>query len=322
MPVNPLLLRYLVKRISLFPVIIFSVITINFLLIHAAPGGPFQILLSDPTFSKAELLNLEAQYGLNKPLYEQYLVYIYQVLSGNFGISYFYGIPVTAVILDYLPNTLMLASMSLLLSSVVGVILGVLSAMKGKLIDKTINVAAIASYTTPVFWQGLMMILIFSVYLRLLPSTGIYLSTSGFDPIQFLRHIIMPVISLSLLLFPPIYFFTRSSVLEVNGRDFIKALRAKGLKEQIIFLKHSLRNALLPVVTLIGLQGTILFGGATIVEIVFTWPGIGLLTYTAILNKDYPVLLGALFFYGLLVASLNLIVDIVYVKIDPRIVYR
>ena len=319
---NPLLLRYLVKRISLFPVIIFSVITINFILIHAAPGGPFQILLSDPTFTKQELLNLEAQYGLNKPLYQQYLTYIYQVFSGNFGISYFYGIPVTAVILDYLPNTLLLAGISLLLSSVVGIALGVLSAMRGKLLDKTINVAAIASYTTPVFWQGLMMILIFSVYLKILPSTGIYLSTSGFDPIQFLRHIIMPVISLSLLLFPPIYFFTRSSVLEVNNKDFIKALRAKGLRERVIFMKHSFRNALLPVVTLIGLQGTILFGGATIVEIVFTWPGIGLLTYTAILNKDYPVLLGTLFFYGLLVASLNLIVDLVYVKIDPRIVYR
>ncbi len=322
MSANPQLVRYLLKRIALFPVIIFSVITINFILIHAAPGGPFQILLSDPTFTKSELLNLENRYGLNKPLYQQYLIYIYQVFNGNFGLSYFYGVPVTSVILDYLPNTLLLAGFSLMLSSAVGVTLGVLSAMRGKVFDKTINVAAIASYTTPVFWQGLMMILIFSVYLKLLPSTGVYLSTSGFDPLQFLRHIIMPVISLSLLLFPPIYFFTRSSVLEVNGMDFIKALRAKGMKERTIFMKHSVRNALLPVITLIGLQSTILFGGATIVEIVFTWPGIGLLTYTAILNKDYPVLLGTLFFYGLLVASLNLIVDLIYVKIDPRIVYR
>lgn len=319
---NALLKKYLLVRIVLFPIILFSVITINFILIHSAPGGPFQVLLSDPTFTKQEVQQLQAQYGLNKPLYQQYAIYIMQIFTGHFGISYFYGVPVTQVIFDYLPNTLVLAGLSLLVSSVVGVLLGILAAMRGRFIDKTLNVAAIGAYTTPVFWQGLMMLLIFSVYLHALPSTGVYISVSGFDPLEYARHILMPVISLSLLLFPPVYFFTRSSLLEVMGRDFIKALRGKGLGEHIVFMKHALRNALLPVITLIGLQSAILFGGATIVEIVFTWPGIGLLTYTAILNKDYPVMLGSIFFYGLLVASLNLAVDLIYVRVDPRIVLK
>lgn len=319
---NALLKKYLLMRIILFPIIVFSVVTINFVLIHSAPGGPFQILLSDPTFSKQEVLQLEAQYGLNRPLYQQYAIYIYQVFHGNLGISYFYGVPVLQVIGDYLPNTLVLAGLSLLLASVVGILLGVMAAMSGRYVDKSLNVAAIGAYTTPVFWQGLMMLLIFSVYLHALPSTGVYIPVSGFNLLDYGSHILLPVISLSLLLFPPVYFFTRSSLLEVMGRDFIKALRGKGLGEHIVFMRHALRNALLPVITLIGLQSAILFGGATIVEIVFTWPGIGLLTYTAILNKDYPVMLGSIFFYGILVASLNLAVDLIYVRIDPRIVLK
>ncbi|MGC8686812.1 MAG: ABC transporter permease [Thermoplasmata archaeon] len=321
------ILKYALKRVALVPIVILAVITINFLLIHLAPGGPFQILLSDPSFSPQEVLILERQYGLDKPLYMQYLIYIYNVIQGNFGISYFYSIPVITVILYYLPNTLVLAGLSLLFSSIFGILLGIIAAMnytksKKKVLDKSLNILSMVFYTTPSFWQGIMLILIFAVYLKLLPSTGTYVSVSGFSIIDYLSHLILPVISLSLLLVPPIYFFTRANLIDINRMDFIKAVRSKGIRERIIFVRHELRNALLPVITLIGLHGTILFGGATIIEIVFSWPGIGLLTYNAILNKDYPVLLGTLFFYALLVSLLNLIVDLIYLKVDPRIVLR
>lgn len=315
------MLRYIIKRVALFPVIVLCVLTINFILIHLAPGGPFQILLSNPTFTVREVQTLEAQYGLNKPLYQQYLTYIYQVvLQGNFGDSYFYDIPVIQVIEDYLPNTLVLASFSIVLSTAAGIFLGVISARRGKFVDKFLSLVSIISYATPVFWVGVLLILIFSVYLKILPSTGVFVSSGGFNFIDFLKHIAMPTFSLSLLLFPPIYFFTRSSVIEVMKTEFVKALYSKGLKESVVFWRHGLRNALLPILTLIGLNATFLFGGATIVEIVFSWPGIGLMTYNAILNKDYPVLLASVFFFSLLVAGLNLIVDILYTIVDPRIV--
>lgn len=312
-------LFYIVKRIILFPIILLIVVSINFFLIHLAPGGPFAILLSNPAFTPQEVANLEAEYGLNKPISEQYFVYIYQVMTGHLGISYFYGIPVTQVFFQSLPNTLVLAGFSLVLASTVGILLGIVAAMHKGITDKALNVASITSYTTPVFWQGIMMILIFSVYLKLFPSTGIYFSFNGFNILKYLWHIVLPVISLSLLLFPPIFFFTRSNLLAIMQKDFIKALYAKGLKSRLIFMKHALKNSLLPVITLIGLQSTILFGGATVVEIVFTWPGIGLLTYTAILNKDYPLMLGSIFFFGLLVSAANLVVDLLYLAIDPRI---
>lgn len=316
---NKAIVLYVVKRAILFPVIIFAVVTINFFLIHLAPGGPFAILLSNPAFTPQEIAHLKAQYGLTKPLSEQYLIYIVQAMTGHLGISYFYGVPVAQVFFDYLPNTLVLAGLSLVLSSVVGIVLGTFAAMNKKKADVALNVAAITSYTTPVFWQGIMLILIFSVYLRLVPSTGIYFHIGGFNLFTYLSHIILPVISLSLLLFPPIFFFTRSNIMAIMRKDFIKALQSKGIRSRVVFTRHALKNALLPVITLIGLQATILFGGATIVEIVFTWPGIGLLTYTAILNKDYPLMLGSIYFFGLLVAASNLIVDLTYLAIDPRI---
>jgi len=319
MHVNIGMAKYIAKRLALLPLTIFSVITIDFVLIHLAPGGPFQILLSDPSFSPQEVATLQAEYGLNKPLLIQYFTYINQVLHGNFGISYFYGVPVIRVIMDYLPNTLVLAGLSILVSSVIGILFGILSTSLRGLIDRALNTLAILSYTLPVFWFGILLILVFSVSLRLLPSTGVYVSNAGFNLAQYLKHIIMPTLSLSLLLYPPVYFFTRSSMLEVTQANFVRALYGKGLSEGVVFRKHVLRNALLPVITVIGLHGAVLFGGATIVEIVFTWPGMGLLTYTAILNKDYPILLASVFFYSLLVAVLNLIVDIVYVFIDPRI---
>jgi peptide/nickel transport system permease protein len=288
-----------------------------------APGGPFQILLSNPTFTQKEVQTLEAQYGLNKPLYDQYFTYIYQIVfRGNFGDSYFYDIPVIQVIKDYLPNTLVLASFSILLSTAVGIILGVISARRGRYTDRFLSLVSIVSYATPVFWVGVLLILIFSVYLKVLPPTGIFVSPTGFSLINFLKHIAMPTFSLSLLLFPPIYFFTRSSVIEVMKTEFVKALYSKGLKESIVFWRHGLRNALLPIITLVGLNGTFLFGGATIVEIVFSWPGIGLMTYDAILNKDYPVLLASVFFFSVLVAGLNLLIDILYTFVDPRITLK
>jgi peptide/nickel transport system permease protein len=322
-----ILLKYILKRIALVPIVILGVITINFLLIHLAPGGPFQILLSDPSFSQEDVMILERQYGLDKPLYQQYFIYILNVLQGNFGISYFYSIPVLTVILYYLPNTLVLVSLSVLFSSIFGILLGIIAAMnyvksKKKILDKILNYLSMVFYTTPSFWQGIMLILIFAIYLKLLPSTGTYASVSGFNIMEYLSHLILPVVSLSLLLFPPIYFFTRSNLIEINKMEFIRALRAKGIKERTIFVRHELRNSLLPVITLIGLHGALLFGGATIIEIVFSWPGIGLLTYNAILNKDYPLLLGNLFFYALLVSLLNLVVDLIYLKIDPRIILR
>ncbi|MEM3191871.1 MAG: ABC transporter permease [Candidatus Parvarchaeota archaeon] len=312
-------LIYIGKRIILFPIIIFVVVSINFILIHLAPGGPFAILLSNPAFTPQEVANLEKEYGLNKPLVEQYFIYIYQVMTGNLGISYFYGISVTKIFFEYLPNTLVLASFSLILSSTVGIVLGIFAAMRKGITDKAFNVVSITSYTTPVFWQGIMMILIFSVYLRWFPSTGNYITVGSFNLLEYLWHLVLPVVSLSLLLYPPIFFFTRSNLLAIMQKDFIKALYAKGLRERLIFTRHALKNSLLPVVTLIGLHSTILFGGAAVVEIVFSWPGIGLLTYTAILNKDYPLMLGSIFFYGLLVAGVNLIVDLAYLAIDPRI---
>ncbi|PSO05118.1 hypothetical protein B9Q12_01140 [Candidatus Marsarchaeota G2 archaeon ECH_B_SAG-G06] len=262
MHLNRGIAKYIAKRLALLPLTIFSVITIDFVLIHLAPGGPFQILLSDPSFSPQEVATLQEEYGLNKPLLIQYFTYIYQVLHGNFGISYFYGVPVIRVIMDYLPNTLVLAGFSILVSSAIGILFGILSTSLGGLIDRALNTLAILSYTLPVFWFGILLIL--------LPSTGVYVSNTGFNLAQYLKHIIMPTLSLSLLLYPPVYFFTRSSMLEVAQANFVRALYGKGLSEGVVFRKHVLRNALLPVITVIGLHGAVLFGGATIVEIVFT----------------------------------------------------
>lgn len=305
--------------------LLLAVVILNFILIHSAPGDPAEVIAGEMGGVTQELLDdIRHQYGLDKPLYQQVTIYVAKIAAGNLGYSFYFNEPVTKLIAQRLPATILLVVAALFLAVIVGVFLGVISAQKPKgLFNSFVTIFALIGYAAPVFWTGIMLILAFAFYLPIFPINGMYDVAdpkTGFAYVfDVLRHLVLPATSLAILNAAQYSRLSRASMIDTLNADFIRTARAKGLSEKVVVFKHALRNALLPVVTMVGLQFGHLFAGAVLVETVFGWPGLGRLVFESILRRDYPTLLGILFFSALLVMSANIATDFVYRLIDPRI---
>lgn len=299
--------------------------TVNFMLVHSAPGDPVSIMAgeagaSDPQF----VAQLRQQFGLDQPLPTQLANYLGHVLRLDLGYSYRQQQPVVDLILDRLPATLLLTGTAFVLSLVLGVGLGALASRHaGKAIDSVITVVALVFYATPLYWLAMMAVLVFTVQLDWLPAFGFF--TVGADlhgmakVLDIAQHLLLPALTLALFYMAVYARMTRASMLEVAQMDFVKTARAKGVHPSRIQRKHILRNALLPVVTLAGIQAGGMIGGAVLTETVFAWPGIGRLMFDALMQRDYNLLLGCFLFTAAMAVLFNLITDFVYTVVDPRI---
>lgn len=311
-----------------FVAVVLVIATFNFILVHAAPGDPAQVIAGQSGASDEKLLlQLRAEYGLDKPYPVQLATYLGRVLTLDLGYSYRQQRTVSSLILDRLPATLLLTATAFMLALFSGIVLGTLAGVRaGKWSDTLLTILSLLLYATPVFWLGLMLVLLFSVQLDWLPAFGY--ATIGVPQTALQRmvdigtHMVLPVISLAAVYLAIYTRLMRSSVLDVTHQDFIKTAKAKGLKQGAIIIRHILRNAMLPIVTVAGMQAGALVGGAVVIETVFAWPGLGRLIYDALLQRDYPVLLGVFLVMSVIVIALNLLTDAIYRMIDPRVSVR
>jgi len=318
-------LEFFARRVVKAAFVVVGVVVLNFLLIHLAPGDPATVMAGesgagDPIF----LAQLRHQFGLDRPLHVQLWLYLKGVFTLNMGISYRNNLPVAELILDRLPATLLLSASAFVFSLVLGVTLGALAAARrGKLADSLIMAGALLFYATPLFWVSLMAMLVFSIQLDWLPPFGMESIGAGHTGLarawDIAQHMVLPVATLGLF-FTAIYTrLTRATMLEVASLDFVKTAKAKGVPPGQIQRRHILRNAMLPVFTFAGIQTGQILGGAVLTETVFAWPGIGRLMFDALLQRDYPVLLGAFLVTSVMVVLVNLLTDVLYRLVDPRI---
>lgn len=300
---------YILKRILTSFVLLIFISAIIFLLLELAPGDPASLLLGHDATEEG-ISKLRAEYGLERPAYERYLNFIIEMFRGNFGRSYETQRPVVEELRNAFPATLELSIASLLIAVLIGVPAGITSAVRQySIVDKTIRFFILIAVSLPTFWLGLMLIFLFSVTLKWLPSFG----RGGW------QNLVLPAFSLSCYSIAIIVRMTRSSMLEVLRNEYITTARAKGIPEFFIIYKHALRNALIPVVTIVGLQFGTLLGGAVLTETVFAWPGIGRLLIQAIFSRDYPIIRVGVLLVSACFVLINLLVDILYIYIDPTV---
>jgi peptide/nickel transport system permease protein len=322
--------RFLVRRLLQSIPVFFGITLLSFALIHAVPGGPTARLELDKDIKPEDVARIKANMGLDRPVWIQYLIWVgvwpnsqgqvSGLLQGDLGISYIDQTSVSKSIMDRLPNTLLLSVTSLLISFGLALPVGVWSAMKQySLFDNVSTVLSTAGVSIPAFWFGLIGILIFSVKLRWLPSGGMYTLGKEKTLGDLLKHLIMPATILSILSVAGWNRYVRASMLEVIRQDYVRTARAKGLREGWVIVRHVLRNALIPVATLMGLSLPGLVGGSLITETIFGWPGMGRLAYHAATKRDYPIIMGALVMGTVLVIVGNLLADVAYTFLDPRI---
>jgi ABC-type dipeptide/oligopeptide/nickel transport system permease component len=331
------MLRYLLGRIAATIPVIVLISLLVFLLIHAAPGDPADLLLSDEA-SPADIADARRRWGLDQPIYIQYLRFLANVASGDLGMSFRYSDPVLGLIGERLPATIELAIVSMLIATVIGIPLGVWAGAKpNSWADNLGSMFGFFGISMPSFWLGIMLILIISGYFKWLPSSGrsTYGVAQGFETGFYIIHsvftgnvkaawdgikyIIMPAIALGTGMMGLVMRVTRSSVLEIMSEDYVRTARAKGLAENTVLWRHGLRNALVPVITVVGLELGTLLSGSIIVETVFAWPGSGSLLIAAIQSRDYPLITGTVLTYTIAFVVINFAIDILYALIDPRI---
>ena len=305
--------------------ILITIVVLNFLLVHAAPGDPAMVMAGEAGAADEQFVaQLRAQFGLDRPLTEQLATYVGKVVQGDLGYSYRQQRPVWDILWERLPATLLLTLTAFLLSLALGVLLGAFAAVQvGRWSDSAITVLALLAYATPIYWTGLMLSLLFAVELGWLPAFGYETIGAGYTGIDHAldvaRHMVLPVVTLALFYMAAYARLTRASMLEVRGQDFVKTARAKGLGPLRIETRHVLRNAILPVITVAGIQAGQLVGGSILIETVFAWPGIGRLAFEAVLQRDYQVLLGIFLVTSVMVILFNILTDLLYGLIDPRI---
>jgi len=321
--------RYIFRRVpQLVPLIIFAIV-LNFTLMHLAPGSPLDYLIGGGEVVPQEYIDkLNRDFGLDKPLHEQLIIYISNVFRGNFGNSYRYRAPVIQIIAQRIPNTLLLMTTSIVFAFILGVFLGISSSKKPySFIDNIASSISILGYSIPTFWLGMLLIIVFAVNLRWLPSLG--MSTMGMigltgwaAVIDTVRHLILPTITLGTAYLALYTRLTRASMLEELRKDYIITAWGKGLDDRTVYYKHAFRNAMLPIITVFGLNLGLMLTGATLTETVFSWPGLGRLVYESITTRDYPILMGIFIIVSITVVLANFIVDILYAVLDPRVRYK
>ena len=309
---------YVVNRMLQSIVLIVFVSMLTFVLIHAAPGGPAVLLAPDMT--KEQIEQARRALGLDDPVPVQYARWAGLVARGNLGTSFSQGLPVTELLIRRLPETLELVLTGLLLATIVGVGIGIVSARRQySWIDKLSTGFCFFGMSVPVFWLGLMLIIFCSIHLKILPSAGSY--TLGAPPSLWdrLAHLLMPAVVLATANLAPIARYTRSSVLEVLHADYLRTARAKGVAERVVMSRHALRNALIPIVTVVALMVPRLVSGVAITESVFAWPGMGSLAVDSAVQRDFPVVMGITLMVSVLVVLTNFLTDLSYLLLDPRV---
>jgi len=305
-------LRTIGQRLVVAITVLWGVATLVFVILRLLPGDPAALMLSEAGASAEEIAQLRADLGLDKPLIVQYGQYLMDLAHGDLGTSLYAHRPVVTIIAEQLPSTIGLALAAMLIATVLGAALGIVAAVKaGTWIDSAATTLSVTGVSVPIFWSGLLLIWLFSLRLGWLPATG----QGGLD------HLILPALALGLASSAAIARLVRASLLEVLDQDFVRTARAKGLREGMILFRHALKNALIPVVTIIGLQFGFLLGGTVVTETVFSRQGIGRLLVNSILWKDLPVVQGVVLLAGLVYTVVNIAVDVTYAFLDPRIRY-
>ncbi|WP_369052027.1 ABC transporter permease [Kineococcus terrestris] len=305
------------RRVLQAVVVLLGVSVVVFALVHLVPGDPVRLALGT-RFDQATYEALRERAGLDQPLLVQYAQWVSSAVTGDLGVSFRSGEPVTLLILERLPATLSLAFASILVALLIAVPLGTASALRPRsLVDGVSTVFSQIGISVPEFWMGIMLILVFAGALGWFPPAG-YVAF-GDDPLGWARSLVLPAVTTGLVSGSVLTRFTRSSVLEALGAEHVRTARAKGLPARAVFRWHVLRNALLPLVTVTGVQMAYLLSGVVVVEIVFAWPGLGQLALQSVQARDYPVLQGAVLLFALVFLVVNLVVDLLYTKLDPRI---
>jgi peptide/nickel transport system permease protein len=324
--------------LQIIPVLL-GVSIVVFFMVRAIPGDPAQIMLGQQA-TQEQVQQVRESMGLDKPIFVQYGLFLKDAIRGDLGDSIVTGRPVTTELLTRLPATLELTAFAMLIAILVGIPVGVISAVRQySLLDKSTSVLALTGISMPIFWLAMILVVIFGVNLELLPFPGRLDPTTGITAItglvlvdslltlnfagfwDGLLHLIMPALALATIPMAVIMRMTRSSMLEVMNEDYVRTARAKGVVPWRVVFKHALRNAMLPTITVIGLQTGLLMGGAIITETIFSWPGIGLYTYNSISSRDYASIQGVVLYAALLFVLVNLLVDILYAILDPRVRY-
>ena len=313
--------RYLIRRLAQGAVVLFVVSAVVFAIVHAAPGGP--ALLNNPDVDPKMAKEMEKQLGLDDPIPVQYARWLGNAVRGNLGRSYQHSLGTAELLWARIPNTLLLSGTALLLAVVLAVPLGMISAVyRYSALDYAATVTAFVGVSIPVFWLAILLIIVFSVTLGWLPSSGMLTVGLPFSMRDRLLHLLMPSIVLATFPLAQLTRYVRSSMVDALSQDYVRTARAKGLPECSVLGRHALRNALIPMVTVLGVLTPRLLGGAVVTETIFAWPGLGRLAVEAAVTRDYPVILGATLLVSALVVLSNLITDVLYVVIDPRIALR
>lgn len=318
--------RFIVRRIISGILTVLVVFTLNFALVKSAPGDPITSLMGKETDDPVLREALMEKWGLDQPIPVQYFNYLKNALTGDLGTSIIYNRPVNDMIGERMMATILLGLTALIISFVLGTLLGIFCARRdGSILDNTLSTISYATDAMPSFWLGLMLIILFATKLNILPSQGMYNVRAGYTGIQHvldvLYHMILPCLTLVLITMSGYFRITKSSILQVTSEDFITTMRATGMSERKIFNKYIFRNAILPTVTMLGISVAFLVTGVSLIEIVFSWPGIGSMTLTAINQRDYSTLMGVYLVMNVSVVVVMIITDVLYAVLDPRIRY-
>jgi ABC-type dipeptide/oligopeptide/nickel transport system permease component len=320
-------LIYLAQRLLQALPLLAGIVVLNFALVNLAPGDPIYIIAGAEEISPRYEAELRARFNLDKPPIERFVIYAGELLRGNLGYSIYFKQPVLDLFLSRVGATLLLFVPQFVISALLGVALGVISATRrGRWQDTSATVLALLGYSLPLFWLGQLCIGWFAIRLQWLPAGGMvslqYDSEGLSRLVDIGRHLILPTFVLALSHLALVTRITRASLLEVLRLDYVRTARSKGLAERLVIHQHALRNAILPVITTLGLSFGFILSGSVLAETVFSWPGVGRLTYQAIIQRDYPLMLGLLLISSTMVIVVNILTDLLYSAIDPRIRYR
>lgn len=321
------MIKYFIRRIITAFIIVLVVIGINFVIIRVAPGDPVTIMAGFDNPNEEFKQAIREKYELDAPLVVQFKTYVSNLLHGDLGVSYFSNKTVTSLIGERFGASLLLSGTSALLSFIIGVLSGLYAGRKeGEIGDRILSAGNYVCNAMPSFWLGMMLILIFASHLHIFPTQGMYsmmVASTGLARWKdLLWHLVLPVVTLTLIQIPIYFRITKSSVIQAMTEDYITTFRIAGMKEGKIFRKYVLKNAILPVITVFGINLAYVVSGSALVETVFSWPGIGILMYQSIANRDYNILLGVYLIIAISVAFFMILIDLVYVKLDPRIRYE
>lgn len=316
--------RYIIRRLLSAVLIVMIVVVLNFTIIKLAPGEPARIMagFDNPSDELIEAIN--RKYGFDQPFYIQITRYIRTLLSGDLGNSYLYNQPVAELIAERIGPSLLLSGVSVVLALLIGAVLGLYAGKnEGKFLDKVFSTLCYFINSMPSFWIGIMLILLLASRFNFLPTQGMTNVRANYHGLQYvmdvMRHMILPTLTLVLVQLPTFFRITKSSVLQVMSEDFVMTLRAAGMNEGTIFRKYILKNAILPILTVFSINLAYIVAGSTLVEIVFSWPGVGVLMYRSILMRDYNVLMGLYLLISISVAVVTILMDLIYAALDPRI---